>query len=65
MTTVTVSSSFRILGMSCGHCQHAVTEALAPPPGIISVAVDLVSGTATVESRNLLDLLDPDFEVAL
>lgn len=55
MTTVTVSTSIRILGMSCGHCQRAVTAALAPLAGVISVAVDLVSGTATVQSEHVLD----------
>lgn len=65
MTTVPVSSSFQFPSMSCGHRQHAITEALAPLPGTISVAVDLASGTATVESRNLSDLLDPDLEGAL
>ncbi len=53
--TATVSTSIRILGMSCGRCQQAVTAALASLPGISSIAVDLLSGTATVESKYLLD----------
>ena len=41
MTTATFSTSFRIVDMNCGHRQHAVTEALAPLPEIISVEVAL------------------------
>ena len=65
MTTVTFSTSSRIVAVSCGHCQPAATQALVPLPGRLKFAADYVSGTARVESKNLLDLLDPDVEVAL
>ena len=35
-----------VAGMSCGHCVHAVREALAAVPGVIVEAVNI--GTATV-----------------
>ena len=41
MTTVTFNTAFRIVGVSFGHCQHAVTGALALLPEIISVEVAL------------------------
>lgn len=38
----------RIEGMSCQHCQKAVTDALKQVAGVESVDVNLDSGTATV-----------------
>ena len=43
MTTLTVK------GMTCGHCQKAVKEALEGVPGTQSVLVDLAAGAAQVE----------------
>ncbi|MBB6172664.1 copper chaperone CopZ [Nocardiopsis mwathae] len=44
-TTITVS------GMTCGHCEKAVTEELVALPGVTSVSVDLESGRVSVESE--------------
>jgi copper chaperone len=44
MTTAT----FRIEGMSCGHCQAAVTKALRGVPGVVHAEVSLEKGEATV-----------------
>lgn len=38
----------KIQGMSCTHCQKAVTEALQALAGVKSARVDLAAGTATV-----------------
>lgn len=38
----------KIAGMSCSHCQKAVTDALQGLEGVQSVRVDLQEGTATV-----------------
>lgn len=38
----------KIEGMSCGHCQKAVTDALKSLDGVHSVEVDLEGGKATV-----------------
>lgn len=38
----------RIQGMSCSHCQQAVTQALSRLAGVQSVDVDLAGGKATV-----------------
>ena len=37
-----------IVGMSCGHCQKAVAEALQALAGVTAVTVDLEKATATV-----------------
>jgi len=39
--------TIEVKGMSCGHCVQAVTEALSGVPGVVSVKVDLLAGTAT------------------
>ena len=39
----------RIGGMSCGHCQSAVTQALEALEGVTDVIVDLASGTAKAD----------------
>ena len=38
-----------ITGMTCGHCQKAVTEALEGVNGVTNVNVDLDTGLATIE----------------
>lgn len=46
MTTLTVT------GMTCGHCQKAVTEALESVEGVTKVDVNLESGMAKVEGSS-------------
>ncbi|GBF04672.1 heavy metal transport/detoxification protein [Deinococcus aerius] len=40
-----------VTGMSCGHCEKAVTSALRSVPGVQDVRVDLPGGTATVQGE--------------
>ncbi|MEN8376585.1 MAG: heavy-metal-associated domain-containing protein [Gemmatimonadota bacterium] len=42
-------TKLRIEGMSCGHCAHAVTQALESVPGVQQARVDLEGGSAEVE----------------
>jgi copper chaperone len=42
-------------GMSCGHCELAVTEEVARVPGVDAVAVDLQSKRVTVRGQRLDD----------
>lgn len=35
--------------ISCGHCQKAITEALAPRPGVRQVAVDIEKKQVTLD----------------
>lgn len=43
------SIRLKVKGMSCGHCVHAVTEALESVEGVRSAVVDLKEGRADVE----------------
>ena len=54
MTTQT----YPVTGMTCGHCEHAVTSELKTLDGVSDVAVALVAGgtpTVTVTSEAPLD----------
>lgn len=42
-----------VSGMTCGHCQTAVTKALQSVPGVQTANVDLANGSAKVEGENL------------
>lgn len=47
---MTESTSFTVLGMSCGHCVGSVTEELRRLEGVTTVDVDLETGTVTLDS---------------
>lgn len=40
-----------VSGMTCGHCQTAVTKALQAVPGVEQVDVDLTGGSAHVQGQ--------------
>ncbi len=40
--------TYRVQGMSCGHCRAAVTEEVSAVPGVAAVDVDLESGRMVV-----------------
>jgi len=43
------TQTFRVNGMTCGHCASAVDEEVRQLPGVTDVAVELVAGgTSTV-----------------
>lgn len=44
-------TQLKITGMTCGHCQQAVTEALESVDGVGAVRVDLERGSAEVEGN--------------
>ena len=57
MSTET-TQTFRVTGMTCGHCAQAVTTELQAIDGVSAVDVDLVAGgasTVTVSSATPLD----------
>jgi|tagenome__1003787_1003787.scaffolds.fasta_scaffold14971637_1 copper chaperone len=59
MTTTlvaTVGQKFTVTGMTCGHCEAAVTTELSKLEGVTRVQVDLVSGTVVTESVEPLAL---------
>ena len=47
--------SFKVDGMSCGHCVAAVTTEVSKLDGVTNVDVDLVAGAVTVESEQPID----------
>jgi copper chaperone len=46
-----MSTDLNISGMTCGHCQTAVTNALKSVPGVENAQVDLQTGRAVVEGQ--------------
>jgi len=48
------STTYRVEGMTCDHCVHAVTTELLLVPGVEAVRVDLPSGTVEVTSAQPL-----------
>lgn len=42
-------TTLKIQGMTCGHCEKTVREALEGAPGVRSADVDLAGGSAVVE----------------
>jgi copper chaperone CopZ len=47
--------TYRVPGMSCEHCETAVTRELSSVPGVESVAVDLGTKLVAVSGRSLDD----------
>jgi copper chaperone CopZ len=52
------STTFQVNGMSCAHCQRAVTQEISAVDGVRSVTVDLPSGTVTVTAARPVDRAD-------
>ena len=51
----TVGRRFDVVGMTCGHCEHAIAAEVGALPGVTRVAADAASGTVIVESVRELD----------
>jgi copper chaperone CopZ len=49
------STTFTVTGMTCAHCQRAVTQEISGVDGVETVAVDLAAGTVTVTARRPVD----------
>ncbi len=52
------STTFTVTGMTCAHCQRAVTEEIARIDGVESVTVDMASGTVSVNAAWPVDRAD-------
>jgi len=50
------TKTYRVNGMSCGHCVASVTEELSAVAGVTDVTVDLASGQVDVSSERPLEL---------
>ncbi len=49
------TSTYTVVGMTCGHCVNTVTEEVTQVPGVTAVDVDLASGGLTVTSDTTID----------
>ena len=49
------TTSYTVVGMTCGHCVNSVTEEVSQVPGVTGVDVDLASGGLTVTSTETVD----------
>jgi copper chaperone len=49
------TSTYTVVGMTCGHCVNAVTDEVSQVPGVTAVDVDLSSGDLTVTSEAPVD----------
>jgi copper chaperone CopZ len=52
------STTFTVTGMTCAHCQRAVTDEISSVDGVDSVSVDLPTGTVTVTASQPVDRAD-------
>jgi copper chaperone CopZ len=49
------TTTYPVLGMTCGHCVESVRSEVSLIPGVTSVAVDLAGGSVTVTSHRPVD----------
>ena len=49
------TSTYTVVGMTCGHCVSSVTEEVTQVPGVTDVDVDLATGGLTVTSDSTVD----------
>ena len=54
-TPGTVTAVYKVSGMSCGHCEGAVSGEISELPGVTSVTAVASSGEVTVVSEAPLD----------
>jgi copper chaperone CopZ len=50
-----VTTTYKVTGMTCGHCEGAVKSEIAEIAGVSSVQAVAASGTVTVTSKAPLD----------
>ncbi|MFF3464372.1 heavy-metal-associated domain-containing protein [Streptomyces sp. NPDC001984] len=54
-TTGSVTTVYKVTGMSCGHCEGSVSGELSEVPGVTSVTAVASTGEVTVVSAAPLD----------
>ncbi len=52
------TTTFTVAGMTCGHCERAVSSEIGAIDGIETVEVDLASGSVTVTAATPVDRAD-------
>ena len=53
-----ITTTITVAGMTCDHCVRAVSGEISKLDGVGAVAVDLPTGTVTIESDHPLDAAD-------
>ncbi len=48
-------TTYTVTGMSCGHCEGAISSEISSITGVTQVAADAKNGTVTVHSERPLD----------
>ncbi|MEU3447296.1 heavy-metal-associated domain-containing protein [Streptomyces thermolilacinus] len=54
-TNTDVTTVYEVKGMTCGHCEGAVTQEISALPGVTSVQAVAATGKVTVTSGAPLD----------
>jgi len=54
-TPMTRTTTYTVVGMTCGHCVSSASEEVGSIPGVKTVVVDLASGTLTVTADASVD----------
>jgi len=49
------TSTYTVVGMTCGHCVSSVTEEVSAVPGVKEVSVELATGRLSVISDAAID----------
>jgi copper chaperone CopZ len=63
---MSATTTYRVTGMTCGHCVSAVTEELSKLDGVSAVTIDLVAGgTSPVHVVSDAPLDDADVRAAV
>ena len=52
------TTTFTVAGMTCGHCERAVTEEISAVPGVRDGQIDLATGAVIVTASRPLDRAD-------
>ncbi len=55
MTTATTTTTYQVSGMSCGHCEGAVSTEVGALQGVTEVTATAKTGLVTVVSEGPLD----------
>ena len=49
------TTTFRIAGMSCSHCEHAVTDEVSKIQGVENIDVSATTGLLSIETISAID----------
>ncbi|MEV1078589.1 cation transporter [Streptomyces sp. NPDC050211] len=52
---MSITATYKVSGMSCGHCEGAVSGEISELPGVSSVKAVASTGEVTVTSETALD----------